>query len=203
MDTLFTTEVKGHVKIAYQDTGEVLLDKHNAIHVQNVARALSRGLAHEAASWIYAVQLGNGGTHIDGGGNISFLTPNTVGVSATLYNATYSATVDSSVVSNTTNSVSSASSPPPALTSTVTVSVLLDAAAPVGQATTDNVTTNPDSVYTFDELGLFTMVNPENPSPTPTNLTGGSMLSMLVFSPIEKTANRNLILTYTLTISVV
>lgn len=203
MNNDFTTRVMGHVKIADADTGEVLLDKQNAIHSQNMARVLARGLAHEASSWVYAIQLGNGGTHIDGGGNISFMQPNVIGVGATLYNATYATTVDASVISNTTNSVTSNASPAPSLTSTVTVSVLLDSALPIGQAANDGITTNPDSTYTFDELALFTTINAENPAITPSNLTGGSMLSMLVFSPIEKTANRNLILTYTLTLSVV
>lgn len=202
MNNIVNTHVSGHVKIHDVDTGEVLLDKSNAIHPQNMARCIARGLSHEAASWIYAIQLGNGGTHIDGGGNISFMTPNVTGTNATLYNATYSAVVDPSSVLNTVNTITSAASPGGVLTSTTTVSIVLGAAFPAGQATTDGTTTNPDSLYTFDEIGLFTAVNAENPAVTPTNLTGGSMLAMLVSSPIEKTANRSLVLTYTLTVSV-
>ena len=44
-DSLFVT-VKGHVKIT-DDLGNVLLDKDNAIHPQNVARVFARALANE------------------------------------------------------------------------------------------------------------------------------------------------------------
>jgi hypothetical protein len=70
----------------------------------------------------------------------------------------------------------------------VTVVALLGASEPAGQAVADNITTDPESLFVFDELGLKT--------------ADGLLLSHLVFSPIEKTANRAFIITYTLTISV-
>lgn len=208
MNQIIHTLVTGHVKIQDRDTGEVLLDKDNAIHPENMGRCIARGLAREPNSYIYAVQIGNGGTKITGvagqTGNIDFLEPNIIGTDATLYNATYSAIVDEMSTGAETNTVISGASASPLTTSTVTIQITLDASGPVGQADTDGVTIDPDSAFTFDELGLFTapLENDEISAPSPANLTGGYMLSMLVFTPIEKTANRSLILTYTLTVQV-
>ena len=191
IDSQLKLNVVGHVKAIDKDTGEVLIDKNNAIHPQNMARVIARGLAHEPNAWVYKMGLGNGGTHIDASLNISYLPPNVTGTTATLYNQTYSEVIDDQDVSVAPgNSAISAPSPAPAITSIVTCTLQLDANEPAGQATSDNTTTNPDSLYTFDELGLFT-----NDSPP-------LMLSHLIFSPVEKTANRSILITYTLTISV-
>lgn len=191
ISTPLNLHVVGHVKAIDKETGEVLIDKDNAIHPQNMARVIARGLAHEPNSWVYKLGLGNGGTHIDASLNISYLPPNTTGTSATLYNQTYNEVIDSHDVSVAPgNSVISAPSPMPAITSIVTCTMELSANEPAGQASSDNTTTNPDSLYTFDELALFT-----NDSPP-------LMISHLIFSPVEKTANRSILVTYTLTISV-
>jgi hypothetical protein len=62
--------ISGHVKIVDRNTGEVLLDKNNAIHPQNMARVIARGLAHEPNAWVFKLALGNGGTHINSGQQI-------------------------------------------------------------------------------------------------------------------------------------
>ncbi len=183
--------VVGHILMKDMMTGEVLVDQDNAIHPQNLATVIARGLANEANNQIFTMKLGNGGTNIDSGLNINFLPANTVGTTASLYNSTYSEVVDDSDVNVALgNSVTSAASPTPAITSVVTCVLELTADEPAGQAPNDGVTTNPDSTYTFDELGLFTNDAPE------------LMVSMLVFSPVEKTSNRAISITYTLTISV-
>lgn len=191
ISTPLNLTVHGHVKAIDKETGEVLIDKDNAIHPQNMARVLARGLAHEPNSWVYKMGLGNGGTHIDASLNISYLPPNITGTTASLYNKTYEEIIDSHDVSVAPgNSVVSAASPAPAITSIVTCTLELAANEPSGQAVTDSTTTNPDSKYTFDELALFT--NDATPL----------MISHLIFSPVEKTANRSILVTYTLTISV-
>ncbi len=116
--------------------------------------------------------------------------PPGVGAS-TLYNQTYSVQVDDqSAGTPNTNSVISSQSTAPAITSIITVTAELNASEPNGQASADNVTTNPNSTFTFDELGLTT-----NDSPP-------LLLSHLIFSPFEKTANRAFQVIYTLTVSV-
>jgi len=91
-------KIKGHVKIINASTGEVLLDQDNAIHVQNMARIIARGLANEDNSTIFRIALGNEGTFVDVGGNIIFKTPNDgdngAGWEARLYHEIYSEIVD-------------------------------------------------------------------------------------------------------------
>ena len=135
--------------------------------------------------------LGNGGTHINSSLDIVYLPPNTTGTSATLYNKTYSQIIDGQNASvSAGDSVVSAASPSPAITSIVTCTMEITPDEPSGQATSDDITTNPDSTYTFDELGLISQDSPP------------LLLSHLIFSPVEKTANRSILITYTLTISV-
>jgi hypothetical protein len=184
-------KVTGHVHAEYEDNGEVLLDQFNDIHPQNMARVIARALAHEENSWVFQMKLGNGGTHIDANLQIEYLQPITQGVSATLYNTTYEEIIDDQNASNPIdNSVVSYASPDPAITSLVVCKMKLDSTEPAGQAPNDGSTTNPDSTFTFDELGLFTSDDP------------ALMLSHLIFSPIEKTSNRSILVTYTLTVSV-
>lgn len=189
MEMNFKTKIKGHVLIKDKNTGEVLCDKFNAVHPQNMAKVLARGLANEPNQQIFQIALGNGGTYIDSTQSIVYNSPNIVGISADLYNTTYTEVVDDGNSGvGIGNSVISQAAPSPDISSLVICTIQLSANEPAGQATTDGVTTNPDSLYTFDELGLKTV--------------DGLLLSHIVFNPIEKNAQRELIISYTLTVSV-
>lgn len=188
MNEHFKVQVLGHVNIRDAETGSLVLAKSNAIHPQNMAQAIARSLSRDANGSIFKMVFGNGGTFFNSSQQIVYRSPNTIG-SAELYNPTYEVQVDEQdVATPATNSVTSSASPNPAITSLVTVVALLGASEPAGQAVADNITTNPESLFVFDELGLKT--------------ADGLLLSHLVFSPIEKTANRAFVITYTLTISV-
>lgn len=185
----FNTKIKGHVLITDKNSGEILLDKFNAVHPANMARAIARGLANEQNHQIFKFALGNGGTFIDSTQNIVYNAPNIIGVSADLYNKTYEEIVDDSNASvGIGNSVISQESPTIELASIVVCTIQLSANEPAGQAATDGFTTDPNSPFTFDELGLKTV--------------DGLLLSHIVFNPIEKNAQRELIISYTLTVSV-
>lgn len=90
--------VTGHVLIKDENSGEVLLDKKNAIHSQNMARIIARGLANEDNSIIHRIAFGNGGTFIDAADNTVYRPPNDgtngEGWESRLYNETYSEIVD-------------------------------------------------------------------------------------------------------------
>jgi hypothetical protein len=181
-------KILGHVNIRDAVTGVTVLAKSNAVHPQNMAIAIARSLSKDANGTIYKLCYGNGGTFFNSSQQIVYRSPNTIG-SADLYNLTYESIVDEQdVLTPVTNSVNSSVSPNPAITSLVTVVAELGASEPAGQAVSDNTTTNPESLFVFDELGLKT--------------ADGLLLSHLIFSPIEKTSNRAFIITYTLTISV-
>lgn len=96
-------KVTGHLHIE-DDLGEVLLDKDNAIHPQNMARVISRALANENNFYIHRMAYGNGGTVTNAAFEITYRTPNT-GVSpdvntwdSRLYSETYSEIIDDSNV---------------------------------------------------------------------------------------------------------
>lgn len=184
----FNVQIFGHVNIKDAATGELILAKSNAVHPQNMALAIGRSLARDANGSVFKMCFGNGGTFFNSSSQIVFRSPNTIG-SANLYNLTYEVQVDDQASGTpVSNTVSSAASPSPAITSLVTIVAELSAGEPSGQAVADNITTNSEALYMFDEVGLKT--------------ADGLLLSHLVFSPIEKTANRAFVITYTLTISV-
>lgn len=188
-------KVKGHVHIADRATGETLLNKFNAIHNKNMAIAIARGLSNEPANssgigkhQIFKMKLGNGGSTIDSMNMITYQPPNVTGASADLYNATYTEIIDESQTGTPAeNSVTYQESPSPAETTIVICTATIAAGEPNGQDLTDTPPNpNPEAQYAFDELGLFTVDE--------------KLLTHIIFSPILKTANRELVITYTLTI---
>ena len=75
MNNTLNVSIDGHVKIV-DDLGETILDKHNSVHPQNMARIISRAFSREDNYYLYRLALGNGGTFEDAAYNISFRTPN-------------------------------------------------------------------------------------------------------------------------------
>jgi len=191
MKERFQVKVKGHVTVRDLETDKILVDQHNAIHPQNMAIVIARSLARDTVNTpgIYSMSFGNGGTFFNSSNVLIYRPPNTIGQSASLYNETYSVVVDDQAVGHPpANSVTYAQSTNPAITSIVTVIAELGAGEPYGQAPADNLTVDPNAPFMFDEIGLKS--------------SDGLLLSHLVFSPFEKTANRAFQITYTLTISV-
>lgn len=95
----FSVQADGHCRIV-DDLGNVLLDQHNAIHPQNMARIIARALANEPHSSIYRIAFGNGGTLVDAAYTVTYKTPND-GQSpdiatwdSRIYNETYSEIID-------------------------------------------------------------------------------------------------------------
>lgn len=202
------TNIKFSTNVLLKDknTGEVFVDQSNAVHPQNMAYIIARGLANEPNSQIHRIGLGNGGTYVDTAETLHFNTPNTTGIDATLYNETYFEVIDGTVVnSNTLTSNRSTTD----VTSIVVIDVTIDSTEPSGQWLTDAqgnvIISNPETggyAYEFDELGCFAK-NPAydalNPNPA---IKEFLLLTHIVFHPIAKSQNRQLQLTYTITISV-
>jgi len=101
MDFKLPIDVKGHVKIE-DDLGNVLLDRDNAVHPQNMARVIARSLSREDNYWIHRIAYGNGGTVVDAAQQITYNTPNdgqspdTNTWDSRLYNETYSEIINES-----------------------------------------------------------------------------------------------------------
>lgn len=199
---LFSVSITGHVHIVDKNTGEVLLDQHNDIHSRNMAAAVAKGLANtqplpstidgisygnQRPSTVFMIKLGNGGTAIGSLGEITYQQPNVVGNSASLYNATYSELVDASYIGTPAgNSVSYLINEDPDTTSAIICTATIGVDEPASQPSTLS-STSPTGAFSFDELGLFTSDN--------------KLLTHIIFSPIPKTAERELVITYILTIA--
>lgn len=103
MQTKLPIVVKGHLHVN-DDLGNVLADRDNAVHPQNVARVIARALANESNYYIHRIAYGNGGTSVDAALQVTFKTPND-GLPpdlqewrSRLYNETYSEIIDDSNV---------------------------------------------------------------------------------------------------------
>jgi hypothetical protein len=180
--------LQGHIKISNPETGEVIVDKRNAIHYENMSISLAESLANAGQGTIYQMAFGNGGTSIDPTGIITYLTPNSTGTNASLYNQTFIKVVDDRSVNNTdparnkieTRHVSGTNY------TDIVVSCLLDYGEPSGQDAIDNAT-NADSLYVFDELGLVSYLSSGQ----------GRLLTHVIFHPVQKSLNILIQIDYT------
>ena len=100
MTELPGVKVQGHIKIYDPETQEVYVNKRNAIHYENFSLALVNSVSNMGYGMISNMSFGNGGSRVDPTGIITYLTPNTIGTNATLYNETYTKIIDSSNTSN-------------------------------------------------------------------------------------------------------
>ena len=183
--------IEGHIKIHNPETKEVFINKRNAIHYENMSISLAETISNAGQGFIYEMVFGNGGTLVDPTGIITYLTPNSTGSNASLYNETYSKVVDDRSVTNIDpyrNKVEIRH-----LTGTnytdVFITCLLDYGEPNGQEAFDNLTNN-TSNFVFDELGLRAYSR---------NGTG-RLLTHVIFHPVQKSLNRLIQVDYTVRI---
>ena len=180
--------LQGHIKISNPETGEIIVDKRNSIHYENMSISLAESLANAGQGTIYQMAFGNGGTSIDPTGIITYLTPNSTGTNASLYNQTFIKVVDDRSVNNTDPARNKIESRHVSGTNytDIVVSCLLDYGEPSGQDAIDNAT-NANSLYVFDELGLVSYL----PSGQ------GRLLTHVIFHPVQKSLNRLIQIDYT------
>jgi|TARA_B100002019_G_scaffold293042_1_gene318415 hypothetical protein len=180
--------IEGHIKIHNPDSGEVFINKRNAIHYENMSIALAESLGNAGQGFIYEMAFGNGGTSVDPTGIITYLTPNSTGTNASLYNQTYTKVVDDQSVNNidpTRNKIETRHLSGTNYTDII-VSCLLDYGEPDGQAAYDTAA-NAEDQFVFDELGL------KSYSPTGT----GKLITHVIFHPVQKSLNRLIQIDYT------
>lgn len=199
MQTNIGVSIKGHIKITDVTDKEnpvVLVDKDNAINYENMSEAVANSLSNQGIGTIYQMAFGNGAASIGNTGLITYLPPNTTGQNAALYNQTYAKIVDGTLLSNpdpsrnhmTVNHVVGK------LYSDILVTCLLDYGEPSGQYAFDN-STQTDSSYTFDELGLLANYGTDGEGNVITRL-----LTHVVFHPVQKSLNRQIQIDYTVRI---
>jgi hypothetical protein len=185
-------KIDGFLKIYDPKTQEVFLDKHNAIHYENISVGMAQTLADRNTGYIYQMAFGNGGSSVDPTGVITYLPPNTVGQNASLYNQTYQKIVDDASTDNTDpiNNRMSVLHTPGKFYTDILVTCLLDYGEPAGQQAFDN-STNFSGEFVFDELGLKTWNG---------SVDDLRLITHVVFHPVQKSLNRQIQIDYTLRI---
>ena len=184
--------IRGHIKITDRTTGEVLVDKDNAVNYENISIAMANTLANQSQGWIYTMAFGNGGASVDPTGIITYLPPNVIGQNAALYNETYAKVVDQNSSTNLdpANNKMTVLHTAGNVYTDILVTCLLDYGEPAGQQAFDN-STNFNGEYVFDELGLQCWGG------SATNL---SLITHVIFHPVQKSLNRQIQIDYTLRI---
>jgi hypothetical protein len=182
--------VEGHVLIRDPSTGEVILNRRNAIHRENMSFAIASALSNTAgintfAGFITELAFGNGGVVIDGSGNVTYNTTNVEDVTAELYNQTYTKNIDFSVDDDNANNTTVIHTGGTTY-SDVVVKCTLDYGEPIGQDPLDDAS-NQEGDFVFDEIGLISQQ--------------GRLLTHLIFHPVQKSENRKIEVIYTVRIS--
>ena len=189
--------VQGHIKIFDPESGEVYIDKRNAIHYENISEAIAYTLANKGQSYIYEMHFGNGGTSVDPTGIINYLPPNVNTSNSNLYNPTFAKIIDNTSALNAdpTRNKMEIRHVPGRVYTDIVISCLLDYGEPTGQAAFDN-STNLEDTYTFDELGLKARSTDGSSGLT----TTGKLLTHVIFHPVQKSLNRLIQIDYTVRI---
>jgi len=197
MITLGPAKIEGFLKINDPDTQEVLVEKRNAIHYENMSIALAQSLAEyfvagQQLGYIYAMAFGNGGSAVDPTGVITYLPPNVTGQNADLYNETYLKVVNQNSAANTDparNKMTVLHTSGTVYTD-ILVSCLLDYGEPAGQQAFDN-STNFNGEFVFDELGLKAWEGASDDL---------MLITHVIFHPVQKSLNRQIQIDYTVRI---
>jgi len=185
-------KIDGFLKIYDPNDGEVFVDKHNAIHYENISIAMAQSLSDRGLGFVYEMAFGNGGSSVDPTGVITYLPPNTIGQNADLYNQTYQKVVNDASAANQDpqNNRMTVLHTAGTVYTDILVTCLLDYGEPPEQQAFDN-STNFNGEFVFDELGLKAW------NGAPDNLR---LITHVIFHPVQKSLNRQIQIDYTLRI---
>ena len=177
-------KMSGHILIRDAETKEEIVNKRNAIHYGNMANMIAKALTNSADSYIHYMAFGNGATSVDAAGKVIYKAPRVSEAyenSATLYSRTFQ-----KVISNNTTTDKIEIIPGTSYTD-LKITCTLGYNEPAAQDTFDTSTTN-EGLYIFDELGLLSYATDPNDS---------TMLTHVIFHPVQKSANRTIEIIYT------
>ena len=177
-------KMSGHILIRDAETKEEIVNKRNAIHYGNMANMIAKALTNSADSYIHYMAFGNGATSVEAAGKVIYKAPRVSEAyenRATLYSRTFQ-----KVISNNTTTDKIEIIPGTSYTD-LKITCTLGYNEPSAQDTFDTSTTN-DGLYVFDELALLSYA---------TDPTNSTMLTHVIFHPVQKSANRTIEIIYT------
>lgn len=188
--------VEGFVTIRDANTQEILVEKKNAIHHENMSQAIASALANRGKGPLFRMAFGNGGTSVDETGTITYLPSNSSGQNAALYNQTFSKLIDDTNVLNTdaTRNKMTVVHTTGKVFTDIVIQCLLDYSEPAGQTAFDNGNQT-NSQFTFDEIGILANYGVDNLGNDLTKL-----VAHVVFHPVQKSLNRQLEFEYVIRI---
>ena len=191
-----TYKIEGFLKVYDPNNGEIFVKKKNAINYETMSEAIADTLSNRGYGEIYQMAFGNGGASVNDTGVITYLPPNTTGQNAALYNQTYAKVVDDTSVFNldAARNKMTVSHTAGTYYTDILVQCLLDYGEPAGQDAFDN-STQTDSSYIFDELGLLAYYGTDSQGNVITRL-----LTHVIFHPVQKSLNRQIQVDYTVRI---
>jgi len=211
------SQVVGQLKIFDKDSGEVLVQKKNAIHPGNMAYVMASALAGKpvdvnasgGAPSINWMQFGNGGSNSTT--TLSYRSPRVfptydgepiISSNSALYSPTYEQQTVSTVyypgedlgggvfVPNNTSKIN--------FTVDMTHSAYATAVGESVPASDSSTDTDAVTAFTFDEIGLIAGVTDNGLL----DKTKSLMLTHVTFHPVLLSANRTIVIDYTVTIQI-
>lgn len=195
--------VSGHILIRDKDTGQELVNKRNAIHYGNMAYIVAQALTNQDDAFIHYMAFGNGATSVDTAGKVVYKTPRvTEGYEsgANLYSRTFAKPVSTDAenpasqrASNKIEVVSGVSYTDLKITCTLGYSEPSDADA------FDSSVSN-EGNYVFDELALFSKPTADSYDGWANGIDSSTMLTHVIFHPVQKSKNRVIEVIYTIRI---
>ena len=203
-DDTLGLNVSGHILIRDKETGQELVNKRNAIHYGNmayiVAQALTQSPQDNRNAFVHYMGFGNGATSVDTAGKVVYKTPRVTesyNNDASMYNLTFwkpiSSDISNADVSNNYTQVI----PGTSYTDLKMVCTMGYSEPPDADAFDSSVTNEGD--YVFDELALFSY--PTDTTVVESELINTStMLTHVVFHPVQKSKNRIIEIIYTVRI---
>ena len=164
--------MSGHILIRDKNTGEELVNKRNAIHYGNMANMVANALNNAQGAYLQYLAFGNGATSVDTSGRVIYKTPRV----SEAYESS------ASLYSRTYKDIK--------------VTCTLGYDEPNNQDVFDQSTTN-EGEYIFDEIGLFSY--PSDPTAADP-IDTSTMLTHVIFHPVQKSQNRIVEIIYTVRI---
>jgi hypothetical protein len=179
--------MSGHILIRDKKTQAEIVNKRNAIHYGNMARIVALALNNTADAYINFMAFGNGGTTVDTTGRVVYRSPRvseSYEQSASLYNKTYHKDIQGgeSDADNRIEIITGSSF------TDIKMTVTLGYDEPSGQSVFDDSFTN-EGEYVFDELGIFSNA---------TEFDDSTMMTHVIFHPVQKSQNRIIEIIYTI-----
>lgn len=197
-DDTMGINVSGHILIRDKETGQELVNKRNAIHYGNMAYIVAQALNNNTTAYIHYLAFGNGATSIDTAGKVSYKTPRVSEAyesGANLYSRTYWKAISASD-ENTDPDNNNVEIIPGVSYTDIKCTCTLAYNEPSGQDTFDSSTTN-EGDYIFDELALFTYPTDTSLGTPEEIINTSTMLTHVLFHPVQKSANREIEVIYT------